>query len=133
MGERPRMDDYYVTLRLEPPASGAARVLLRSAAGGDLADATDLFGLVPLGGDGDRPAAAAVRRTGAEAQLLALVTRDERRRRGLGTRLLDGVADALCADGCDVLWAILPAGDQGRWLLGRGFEEAGDGRVELVF
>ena len=126
------MADLFVTNQLDLAAWGPARVLLRKAGMVDLTRVTDLFALVPLGGDGERPAVAAVHRRGDSAELLALVVRIDRRRLGLGGRLLDGVADALRAGGFDLLWSIDDAGAGRRWLIRRGFEPVPHDRLELV-
>jgi GNAT superfamily N-acetyltransferase len=126
------MADLLVTNRLEPAAWGPARVLLLSAGALDLTGATDLFGLVPLDGGADRPAAAALRRYGDAAELLALVVRADRRGRGLGGRLLDGVADALRAGGSDRLWVIDDGTAGCRWLSEHGFAQVPPNRLRLV-
>jgi ribosomal protein S18 acetylase RimI-like enzyme len=55
-----------------------------------------------LGGEDDSSpvAAAATRRSGDSAELVAFAVAEERRRVGLATRLLREVAGALCAGGC---------------------------------
>ena len=125
------MADLLVTNRIDPDAWDPAEAVLRSAGPVDLTRATDLFGLMPLGGDCDRSAVAAVRRRDDTAELLALVVRADRRGRGLGGRLLDGVADALRVDGADQLWATDGAGGR-RWLIERGFEPASHGGLVLM-
>jgi len=126
------MAELLVTDRLDPDAWGPARVLLRSAGAVDLTRATDLFGLVPLGGDGDRPAVAAVCWQGDSAEILAVVVRADRRGLGLGRRLLEGVADALRAGGSDRLWTTDDGTAGCAWLRERGFEPAPRDRLELL-
>ena len=128
------MADLLITDRLHRGSWGPARRLLRSAGPVELNQASDVFALVPLGGDGDRPAVAAVFApfSGVAPELLALVTRSDRRGQGLGTRLLDGVADSLRAVGHGRLVAADRHDDGTGWLLTRGFRPTGAGTVELL-
>ena len=128
------MADLLVTDRLHRGSWGPARRLLRTIGPVELDRASDVFALVPIGGDGDRPAVAAVcaPRIDVTAELLALVTRPDRRGEGLGSRLLDGVADSLRAVGHERLVAADQGGDGIAWLLARGFRRSGAGTVELL-
>jgi len=128
------MADLLVTDRLHRGSWGPARRLLRTIGPVELDRASDVFALVPVGGDGDRPAVAAVcaPRIDAAAELLALATRPGRRGQGLGSRLLDGVADSLRAVGHERLLAVDHGGDEIAWLLARGFRRSGTGTVELL-
>jgi len=126
------MADLLVTTHLDPEAWGPAKMLLRSAGSLDLSRATDLFGLVALGGDGECPAVAALREQDHSAELLALVVRSDRRGQGVGSRLLDGVADALRSGGCDRLWTTDHGAARHRWLTERGFEPVSHDRLELL-
>ena len=128
------MADLLVTDRLRRGSWGPARQLLRTVGSIELDRVSDVFALVPVGGDGDRPAVAAVCAPPIDvaAELLALVTRPDRRGQGLGSRLLDGVADSLRAVGHERLVAADQAGDGIAWLLARGFRRSATGTVELL-
>lgn len=128
------MADLLVTDRLHRGSWGPARRLLRTICPVELDRASDVFALVPVGGDGDRPAVAAVYapKIGVTPEMLALVTRPDRRRQGLGTRLLDGVADSLRAAGHERMLAADPGGDGTTWLLARGFRRVDAATMEFL-
>lgn len=128
------MADLLVTDRLHRGSWGPARRLLRTVGPVELDRASDVFALVPIGRSGDWPAVAAVCSPCCDVtpELLALATRPDRRGEGLGTRLLDGVADSLRTVGHERLVASDQGDDGTAWLLARGFRRAGAGAVELL-